>query len=256
MLPIGTYYPMDSEGRILNRASEDLVPNHWKILLPIVVEIYRRYLGKELHSVWLRGSVPAGTAVDGVSDLDTFALLKWHPGQEFHKWTVPHWAVSEGERLTKSYGFVSEVELVCSSWDENNTNRYPAMCAMLQTQSLLIFGENIAFGNPPRLVDLKRNTKWIASDWEAFQAGPEDEKTMRTFIKTFLRGVFEMYMEDLGQYATDFYPCVAAISVYHPKWRSHLEEMVEIYATPDGKGGRLEVIAGQMMSELGDWDAE
>jgi len=256
ILPLGGYYPMDKQGRVLNRASLEQVSDPWKSLLTKVVRIYQKNLGPQLHSVWLRGSVPAGTAVEYVSDLDTFALLHWQNGQEFQQWNTPEWASAEEDNLLAEFEFVSQVEFVCSSWDQENIYRYPALRALLSTQSVVVFGKTPDWGSSPHLGDLKRNAAWIESDWRALADNPSDTKAVRTFVKTFIRGVFELYMEELGQYATDFYPCLMGIHHFHPEWRDSLEEMVQIYVSPSGKGERLKILGATLMEELGEFNAE
>jgi hypothetical protein len=47
----------------------------WQPLLRAVAAAYRSVLGSDLVGVYLRGSLPRGLFIPGVSDLDTFCLV-------------------------------------------------------------------------------------------------------------------------------------------------------------------------------------
>lgn len=247
MKPIGTYYPIDAEGRVQNRASTDNIRPPWDELVEEVIAVYRTQLADDLHSVWIRGSVPAGTAVEGVSDLDSFAFcLNSNPF-----WSSPTWAGSAAAQLSSKYPFVQGIEFITTPWRANISTKYPQLLPMIKTQAVQIAGQKINLPGPqPHLRDLKRNGRWIEDDWKAFKQRNDDSEAMRTFIKTFIRGTFEEIMEREGKYATDLYPCIESISIYRPDWREDLEEMVEIFCIPEGKGNRLEEIAGSMVEEI------
>jgi|GEM_PF-3348941 len=89
--PVGGYFSLDAEGCLMNPCCKELLPAAWRPVLEAVVIIYREETGRKLYSVWLRGSLPRGLAVEGLSNLDTFALVppdlywcyrafaKWYP---------------------------------------------------------------------------------------------------------------------------------------------------------------------------------
>ncbi len=270
MKPIGTYYPMDDEGRVMNRASLDKIIAPWDAVVEEMVTCYQDRLGKQLHSVWIRGSVPAGTAVVGVSDIDSFALVKGtgqlqvsgtdQPPEDTYRqttseeigyWQTPAWANESSQRLSQKFPFVRGIEFIVCSWTVDLENKYPQLLPMIRTQAVKVFGSAIEFpGEQPYLADLKRNGRWVKADWEAFLEGNDDSETLKTFVKTFIRAAFEEVMEEEGKYATDFYPCIAAIAVHRPDWQERLVEMVDIFCEPKGKSRRLEEIAKEMVAEF------
>lgn len=248
MKEIGTYYPMDEGGRVLNRAKLENILPPWDEVVAALMECYEEKLGDQLHSVWLRGSVVAGTAVPDVSDLDSFAFVQ-RLGEK--KWEKPAWGQAASDKLTRQFPFVTEIEFVLSSWGADFADKYPQLLPMMKTQAIQIGGEVVDLpGKQPLLADLKRNGRWIQEDWEAFLARLDNSEHMRTFIKTFIRGAFEEVMEKEGKYATDFHPCVESIAFYRPDWQEKLVEMVDIFCEPWGKGGRLRDIASGMVDEI------
>src|SRR5690606_41345984 len=65
----------DAEGFLPTRPDRRPIAGPWASAVALVVDAYRDRLGPALHSVYVRGSVARGLAVEGVSDLDTFAVL-------------------------------------------------------------------------------------------------------------------------------------------------------------------------------------
>lgn len=248
MKEIGTYYPMDEEGRVLNRARLENIVAPWNEVVAALLDCYGQKLGDQLHSVWLRGSVVAGTAVPEISDLDSFAFVH---GAGEKKWEEPQWGKTASDKLIEQFPFVAEIEFVLNSWEVDFADKYPQLLPMLKTQAIQIGGEAVDLpGKQPFLRDLKRNGRWIQEDWSAFLARNEDSDRIRTFIKTFIRGAFEEVMETEGKYATDFHPCVESILNFRPDWQEKLVEMVDIFCEPWGKGGRLRDIAAEMVEEF------
>ena len=67
-------YNVDSEGFLINPTSIDNVSEHWKSVIDEVITLSSSVHGDNLHSLYLRGSVPEGTAHD-YSDLDIICVL-------------------------------------------------------------------------------------------------------------------------------------------------------------------------------------
>jgi hypothetical protein len=72
--PIGRSQPVDSQGFIVNTCSADLIKAPWSRLVSDLLAQCQDELGDSLHSLQLRGSVPRGLAVEGLSDLDVFCI--------------------------------------------------------------------------------------------------------------------------------------------------------------------------------------
>ncbi len=67
-------YDVDSEGFLINPTSIDNVSEHWKNIIDEVITLSCSVHGDNLHSLYLRGSVPEGTEHD-YSDLDVICVL-------------------------------------------------------------------------------------------------------------------------------------------------------------------------------------
>lgn len=249
-LPIGGFYPMDAQGRVLNRTDSKHLIGPWRELADAVVEAYRETCGERLSGVYVRGSVPAGTAVAGVSDFDGFAVLKWREGEQFQRWGEPDWAREKARDLQKAFPIASKVEMAVCDWRGGDFSHSPQVRDLIATQAFCLWGRDLGRElPPPELSELKRNGRWVEVDWEVFlEAGEgEMEEAARSFIKSLIRGMFEEVMEKEGKYATDFHPCIEILSGLEPAWRVPLQTLVHIFVSPTGRKDELLKVAKPLL---------
>lgn len=74
----GGVYVVGSDGLLVPEGSRDNIVAPWSEAVDFLVRGYREILGEHLHSVYIRGSVARGLAVEGLSDLDTTAVTRPH----------------------------------------------------------------------------------------------------------------------------------------------------------------------------------
>ena len=79
ILPIGKVLHTDSEGYFVSESSMDNIVQPWDEPVQALVEKFRAELGDEMHSLYIRGSLVRGTAIEGVSDIDGIVLVKGSP---------------------------------------------------------------------------------------------------------------------------------------------------------------------------------
>ena len=252
-LPIGDFYPMDSEGRVLNRTDRAHLQGKWRGLADAVVREFKKVYHERLVGVYVRGSVPAGSAVEGVSDFDAFGVLRWAEGEEFFRWAESAWGRSVGKLLQERHPVASKVEMAVCSWKGGDFGHSPNVRNMMATQALCIDGEDLAPRLPaPKLSELKRHGRWVREDWELWKKanGGEKDAAARGLIKTLIRGAFEEVMEEEGKYATDFHPCIEVISKYKPEWRESLETLVHIFLSSNVRHEALYEAAQPMLKAL------
>jgi tRNA nucleotidyltransferase (CCA-adding enzyme) len=84
--PIGNCLSQDENGFIINDLSLDMIDHKWRTVLRIVKNNFVKNLDKNLHSIYVRGSVARGLAIEGISDLDMFSLVKPSFSKEKFRW--------------------------------------------------------------------------------------------------------------------------------------------------------------------------
>jgi len=73
--PIGSFLQTDTDGFIVNTTSPEKIQSAWLPAVEMVSDAYRKHFGENLHSVYIRGSVAKGEAIDNISDIDSFAIV-------------------------------------------------------------------------------------------------------------------------------------------------------------------------------------
>jgi tRNA nucleotidyltransferase (CCA-adding enzyme) len=97
--PIGKYLSQEENGFIVNDLSIEKIDEKWLPILETIVETYQAKLGENLVSVYLRGSVARNLAVDNISDLDTFALVKSTFSDKKIRWKMANFQSSTFQEI-------------------------------------------------------------------------------------------------------------------------------------------------------------
>jgi len=225
---IGGFFPINIHGDILNPTSADLIS---PILRPIINEIillYREFVGEDLHSLWLRGSVPRGFYTEKYSDLDVYALVN----SPNIRWQKASWANEAEEKLKKKYELVPDIEWAISSWYPDFYQRNPRLSFYLKTQSLLLYGQNVCsdFPNFKITDDIKMNITWLKEDFENFMQIEEPNKhEIQTILKVVIRSAFESIMEQEGRYTPDLYWCADAFSRHNKEGEELIFDLLNAF---------------------------
>ena len=111
--PIGSFIPVDSEGYLVNPCDIKLVPPPWLEVVRVVQDAYISTLENSQSIVCiLEVSVAKGSAIAGISDVDTSALF-FSQGTELDK----AWRNSFQQTLVEQFPFQTGVEMWCIPLD-------------------------------------------------------------------------------------------------------------------------------------------
>lgn len=225
---MGSYFEVDEDGFLKNPASLDKVQEKWKPVLDDVVEVYKKHFGDKLINVYVRGSVAKGEAVDGVSDLDSFAYVELKDDEIGRGWQV-----EDRKRLKEKYPFVEDFEI--------SVEERPESPRWVVLQSICVHGE--PFYMAPRkpgkeminhliyLEERYENTdKWFNS------VDPSSEEKIKNkciwLMKDILRSGFELTMERSKRYTRDLYLCYKDFSEYYPEKEGIMREVLDLTLNP------------------------
>lgn len=73
---MSVFWSIDECGYLVNDAKLHKIQPEFEQLIDLTRKTFVESLGGSMHSCYLTGSVPRGLAVNGLSDLDAFAILK------------------------------------------------------------------------------------------------------------------------------------------------------------------------------------
>lgn len=253
ILPIGRAHAVDSAGCIVNPCAIDLITPPWRAAVSELLASCREALGPALHSLYLRGSVPRGMAIDGVSDLDTIGIVHACPsGVEARiRWTEA--------RVHALHPRIRGVEL--RLWPLKSLTtvapHHPARF-MLKTQALCLWGPDVAAPwAPVPIEDARIVLASLPSAMARMKAALQsysitDAETMcercRWLAKKIVRAGFELVAVKEQTYTRDLYPCWMAFARHHPQQASRMRDVLALALETTAD---LAQIASAI--ELGEW---
>jgi hypothetical protein len=241
----------DECGYIIAQASVARIQPRWATPLRAVVDAYRVHYDGRLHSVYVRGSVAVGRAVDAVSDIDTFAVILGSESDADRQW-----ADQQARSVTGRWPFVVAVEM--GSYPLEGIDADGRVAAMIKTQSACMHGLDLAqeVGDFSPGVDLLFHSWDLPRDMSiarrllALERTQAQTRTLCVWImKRMVRCSFELVMARVGYYTRDLVACHSSFAKYYPSHAPQLAEAVDLARSGGGDKSRcLSVI-----DALGEW---
>lgn len=235
---IGSFCVTDSDGYIINHSDWNKINPIFHPVINDVVHTYCTLLQDDLHSVYIRGSIPKGIGIEGVADLDTIAITKQKP----NKLQLKRIKEVEAE-LTQNHTCVDGVELsVYCKEDILNTASFSIISFILQTHSICVFGEdlipllprykaNVALAND-HIIHLKGQIKIACADLQDNSDGEDIKDCCKWIMKIIVRAGLALVITKENTYTRDLYPAYKLFSEYFPEKESDMRKALEFAITP------------------------
>jgi ribosomal protein L16 Arg81 hydroxylase len=237
--PIGGFQPLDADGFLINTASiEKIAPQYLPIIQQVVSKVQQMYEKKWL-SIYLKGSVLRGLAIDYISDLDILVIHKEEP-------ISTDWQNDFKEKIVKEYPFLSRLDIKHFTYAQLRKDK--SMKFLIKTQSVLLEGLDLTAQMAPFRIseacqlilphlagDLRNAKLQIPSCKHEFEL----KKIGSWVAKRVLRGAFEAIMVENQQYTRDLYYCCEALRVHAPQNRQLYEKWLHWYLEPIGDAPTL-----------------
>lgn len=249
----GRFLAVDSYGYFRNDCSPNiLLP--WREAVEEIARAYRCHLQGRLHSAYLRGSVARGTARLGISDIDTFAIVRGSITKPDIRWQ------KETElqfRLRYAYAEDIELQLFSTSGlarDPSRTN----MFFFVKTMSICICGVDLApllpaFRPSPtiavHLPELEKSIRRAQTILQTTEDPALIARLCRWIMKSLVRSGFELIIEREHAYTRDLVSCAERFGKHYPSRASSMNQACKLAMHPSDL--RDEVLA--ILAELGDW---
>ncbi len=249
---IGNYLPQDKNGFIINDLSIEKIDKKWLPILEIITTTYHQELGENLVSVYIRGSVPRNLAVDNISDLDTFALVKPAFSDNKIRWQKANFEANTFQIINNKYSFINGLEMNLATFDEAFLNSNLAM--IIKTQALLLTGKNIS----KQLKSYQPNEEmmlhkyWLKTDINDFLKINKDNFELENcsqIMKVILRSGFELVMERVGNFSPDLYICYQDFSKFYPQKKAEMYQVLNWYLNPISN----KLLLNNFINEFGKW---
>jgi uncharacterized protein len=217
---IGRFLTVDKFGCIQPDIAVDLVGDAWKPLVEFVAHSLMRRCGA--LSVYVRGSIPRGLAIENVSDADFIYFSE----SDFDE------ADFDLENAAKeAFPIVNGVQIFRLDRERFDKIRYPRprpyFHMLLKTQSLFLAGDDIVKDLEPFKIgpDLASHVFSLASEFSKLPSGLEEDRKRgveqgvrhRWFSKRIVRSGLEITMTRSDRFTRDLYLCYEDFAEFYPE---------------------------------------
>ena len=236
MIPIrrdGLVLLTDDDGLLAPQAHANKIQDKWRRPLESMIQAYQRIIGSNLSAVYVRGSVAVGRALDGISDIDTFALLT-------HWAQAPDLAVFEPMETALSIKFPFVEQFEFNVFPHAALPQARALAALIATQSACVFGADVT----DQLPRFAPGYDLLEYDWQLPQQAKTTVRRLenadgitfarwtRWLMKQFLRAGFGLVMMRAGCFTRDPYPCYRYFADYYPERAAEMRCALELAVNP------------------------
>jgi uncharacterized protein len=225
---IGRFFPLSESGFILN----DCDPSYLdKPLAERINEFYFSRFGDQLHSVYVRGSVARGNFLPGLSDLDTFGVVKINNVSQ----AIPGSAEASA-RLIAEFPDFTDIVFVVVSLEKILTDRRNPFTFLLQTQSCCIYGSSLQ----PQLAPYRPNIEIVGealylreriekywNDIAAIDDAQQIKFQCTVLMKGLIRSAYDLVLPLEKQYTRDLYLCYESFIRHYPEHEVAMRQAIE-----------------------------
>jgi len=225
---IGGTLKLDSMGFFINPCNMDLVCPPWSEVVEEIKNAFLTYLGTKIHSIYVRGSVAKGTAVESVSDLDMFAIVHDDPSDIDMSWEDEFRLL-----MSRKYPFVNGIEMGIAPIDKaSGDSSVRALCFLIKTQSLCVWGrdlipvlENFAPGRylTDGIHDFEDNVRMITSNISGIEDKNQLDSICMWIMKQAVRTGFLLVAEQEQTFTRDLYPCYQLFCRHYPEYKAEMK---------------------------------
>ncbi|PIZ45515.1 hypothetical protein COY32_05210 [candidate division WWE3 bacterium CG_4_10_14_0_2_um_filter_41_14] len=234
---IGTVIKANHDGYLVNNLLETSIVEPWKGVVDEMIVTYKEILSGSLHSIYVRGSVARGTAVEGISDIDSIAVVNLEPGSFEDKQELLR-EIAIG--FEKKYPFSVFVELQAKPLQPILDLENRIFRVLVHTTSICVYGENLATILPPikpgsESVVVSYNFPTILNEAiEQFSNSEFHVKAWhcRKLMRNLVRSGFEIVMEREQLWTRDLYPSYAYFAKNYPDYKDDMYQALTYSLNP------------------------
>jgi len=239
---IGKYSRVDENGYLINHSNLHTSPKHW---LDAITTVKNHYLAKwldDIHSIYIRGSIAKGTAVDYFSDIDSIAVFKaerFQATDACNRAEVKAWTKLVENQLGTSYPFVAGLETELVPIKNILGGNHPYRFA-IKIESSCIHGHNLAEQITPFKINHEiafgvgkihlRIEKFLSAYTEEDDHGKK--LWMAWLMRRYLRLGMQLVMQDEQLYTRDLFLCYESFAKYYPSQTANMYHALELAINP------------------------
>lgn len=235
---IGVYLEADADGYLQCVAKDRPVQVPWDAAVTVLVRWYQAALGERLHSVYVRGSVAKGMAIEGVSDLDSFAVLT-QSAAALGPVSFGAWAGEVETEFIRKFPFVARVEIGTVPFEAVADGAGPD-AFVLKVESVCVYGKDLAeriepFKLGPGIAFQTRCfRRHLGTFLREYPAEPSAGRPafLVWILRRFLRLGMELVMVEERRYTRDLYLCFESFAKHYETEARLMYRALELAVDP------------------------
>jgi uncharacterized protein len=252
---IGRYCVTDENGYIKNDSDIQKIDTKYLEVIDKVKEKYLHFLGDHIHSIYIRGSIPRGLGIEGVSDLDTIAVTNTGSNELDLKW------VDQTEQeLNEGFSCINGVELcVYCIKDIVRTPIFSIIPFMVKTHSICIYGEDVRSLLPrykpdeklanEHLIHLKSQIEIAKSDLMDNDDNEDIIDCCSWIMKMIVRAGLALVIVDEKLYTRDLYPAYELFTKHYPEKQNEMRQALLFAIAPVSHSQTIV----DFLNDFGNW---
>ena len=255
---IGNYFETDAQGYLMNRANLQGNQPQWLEVVDAVKNLYLESWGEVIHSIYVRGSLAKGLAIDAVSDVDSFAVVKPKTFESLpERREIRAWRLNSGNALQAKFPFITGLEAGLNSHEDvTSTDLDNVYGFIIKVEGTCIHGEDLAEHIAPYKPHHRMafQTRYIHRHinvfFDEFPDTDNDDKRdlMIWMMRRFVRLGMEFVMTEEQRFTRDLYLCYESFSKHYPEMEKDMYQALELAINP-----RTDDKSVAFVKTFGDW---
>lgn len=229
----GSFLEIDNKRYLINPTSKKKLVSPWKDAVVKIKREYIKNLGKKnIHSIYVRGSVAKGEAIKGISDIDTFCLINCSKDKLDLSWTK-----NSEEKILKEIPEATGIEF--SFKELKSLKKVSWKKFTIKVESLCIYGSDISKEiksfkiNKSLAKKLSEDLPVLINKTKKKVSKAKNKRIWSTWIsKRILRQGLILTLEKEKKYSRDLYKCYEIFSKVYPKKEAEMKKTLELALNP------------------------
>lgn len=251
---LGRYLSVDADGYLVPDVSKDHIPPHWFALIQTIIKFIEQNGGDNIRAIYLRGSVPRGFALDGISDLDLIFIVRDASLKLDRK--------DFEQELLQRFHFCADIEWMVSL--ESRFEKlpqgqpYPHIVKMLKTQGLHLWGHDYV-ADLPRVKpgrEMINHALHLEAEWHEFleiiTTSQMSQKALdaecRWMGKRILRTAFELAALERKVFTRDLMLCQETAAQVFPQIGEALQRVLDLTIEAKASAEKIQEVFSPVMA--------
>lgn len=252
---IGSLCALNDKGYIVNQSKPEKINNKFLEVIKLINECCLSALPKDIHSIYLRGSVPRGLDIEGVSDVDIIIVTYSNPED-----MDLNWVEKTEQFIDQKFYFINGVEFGFSPLTEFEESDYCSMIPfILKTYGVCIYGESLINKLPDYKPDISlanehliHLTSFIDTAKQGL-AGNDDIEDIKSWcswiMKIIVRAGGVLVIDKEHSYTRDLYPALKLFAKHYPEKEQEMKSALWFAINP--LSNSEETV--EFLNQFGNW---